>query len=247
MFFMKTIILFFSFLFSLNGFCQASLCRTSIWDKSEVFQKNEVNKYADYDFSVLWNTTENNAVYGIIGDNYQRMRIKFISIKRNQKNKNEYLVHGKSQVKSNTCDFTGTITILNIKELKKAKFGLDDEYKNAGIKSQGLLAASYKFIEDKKQKNTGEFQGKLETIFYVAKNNAVKYHDIESYRDGYFNNAFTGTWKSNNSVQEKICNWGDYRIPNINCDFDIGAGELSVSKKYLKNGWLDKPNEKWWK
>ncbi|KQB42455.1 hypothetical protein [Flavobacterium aquidurense] len=244
---MKNIILFLLFSFTQNLFSQENLCRTSIWDNSELFQKNEIEKYANHDFSVLWNQTENNLVYGIIGDNYERILIKFISIKRNEKNKNEYIVHGKSAVKSNICDFTGTITILKIQELKKPKLGLDDEYKTAGIKSQGLLVANYKFVENKNQKNTGEFYGKLQAIFYVDKYGVVKYNDIESYRDNYFNNIFVGVWKSNTSGKEKKCNWGDYRVPNVNCDFDIGAGQLSISAKYLKNGWLVKPNQKWWK
>lgn len=244
---MKNITLLLYFLFSLNTFSQDNLCRTSIWNNAELFQKNELNKYTNNDFSVLWNKTENKYVYGVIGDNYQRILIKFISIKRNDKNKNEYIVNGKSQVKSNICDFAGTITITTIQELKKVKFGLDDEYKNSGIKSQGLLVANYKFVENKSQKNAGEFQGKLVTIFYVDKNGFIKYNDIEIHKDSYFNNAFVGTWKSNNFGKEKVCNWGDYRVPNTNCDFDIGAGELSISKKYLKNGWEDETYQKWWK
>jgi hypothetical protein len=243
---MKNINIFLFFLFVLNAFSQEKVCRTAICDKSEVFQKNEWDKYTGYDFSNLWNSTDNE-VYGVIGDNYQRIFIKFISIKRNEKNKAEYIVYGKSNVTSNICDFVGTITIIEIHELKKPKFGVDDEYKNNGIKSQGLLVASYKFIENKSQKNTGEFYGKVQTIFYIDKNNLIKYNDIESYRDNYFNNAFVGIWKSNNSGKEKICNWGDYRVPSVNCNFDIGSGELSVSEKYIKNGWEVKPKQKWWK
>ncbi|KQO21142.1 hypothetical protein ASF10_13530 [Flavobacterium sp. Leaf82] len=243
---MKNIILFLVFFFSLNVFSQEKLCRTDIWDNAELFQKNEIEKYANNDFSVLWNHTQNYLVYGVIGDNYQRISIKFISIKRNEKSKNEYIIRGKSQVNSNICDFIGTITILKIQELKKMKFGIDDEYKNAGIKSQGLLIANYKFTEDKNQKDTGEFRGTLQTIFYVDKNDFIKYNDIESHKDSYFNNAFTGKWKSNNSGKEKICNWGDYRVPSVNCNFDIGSGELSVAEKYLKNGWNVKSKQKWW-
>lgn len=241
---MKNIILILFFFFTLTAFSQGNLCRTFIWDQSEVFQKNEVDKYSHYDFSNVWNT--NNDVYGVIGDNYQRILIKFISIKRNEKNKTEYIVRGKSSVKSNVCYFIGTITIVKVQELKKPKFGIDDEYKNAGIKKQGLLIANYKFTEDKNQKDTGEFRGTLQTIFYVDKNDFIKYNNIESHKDSYFNNAFTGKWKSNNSGKEKICNWGDYRVPNVNCNFDIGSGELSVAEKYLKNGWNVKPKQKWW-
>ena len=48
---------------------------------------------------------------------------------------------------------------------------------------------------------------------------------------------FVGNWKMYKSKIEKICNWGDYRVPYTKCDFDIGAGELSISEKYSKNGY----------
>jgi hypothetical protein len=213
------------------------LCRTQILAKEELFPKNEMDKYLKNDFSNIWNKTENNLVYGIIGDNYERILIKFTSIRKSKEKTNEYLVSGISKVKSNSCNFKGKITIISINELKQVKFGVDDEYKNAGIKKQGLLKAVYEFIEDEKQKGSGKFSGKLESIWYLDKNDLIQYNDIEIDSDKYFNNAFTGVWKSNNTGNQKICNWGDYRVPNVNCDFDIGSAELSVSQKYQKNGW----------
>jgi len=53
------------------------------------------------------------------------------------------------------------------------------------------------------------------------------------------NNAFVGVWKSYSTSKEKDCNWADYRVPIANRDFDIGAGEFSVSEKYWNKGWLD--------
>jgi hypothetical protein len=244
---MKNISLFLFFVIALNAFSQENVCRKNVLNTDAVFQKNEIDKYQKYDFSSLWTQTENNLIYGVIGNQYQRILIKFISIKKDAKNPNEYIVYGKSQVKSNTCDFVGKITIIKIQELKKLQFGVDDEYKDKGIKSQSLLTASYKFIENSLQKDTGEFQGTLQTIWYLDKNNGIKYNDIEKDSDSYINNAFVGVWKSNVSKKEKICNWGDYRVPNVNCDFDIGTGELSISKKYLKNGWEIKSQTKWWK
>ncbi|MFD2940399.1 hypothetical protein [Flavobacterium notoginsengisoli] len=199
-----------------------------------------------YDFSNVWNKTDNNLVYGIIGDNYERILIKFTSIKKSKEKTNEYFVSGKSKVKSNICHFKGKITIVGINEFKQLSFGVDDEYKDAGIKKQGLLTAVYEFVEDEKQKGSGKFSGKLESIWYLDKNNLIQYNDIEINSDKYFNNAFIGVWKSNNSGKQKVCNWGDYRVPNVNCDFDIGSGELSVSQKYQKNGWWIKPKSEWW-
>jgi len=243
---MKNTLLLICIFISFNLFSQKNFCRVEVLPVEEIFQENEINKYLKYDFSNLWNTTDNNLIYGIIGDNYERIQIKFTSIKRNKNKTNEYWVSGKSRVKSNICDFKGKITILAINEVKQQRFGVDDEYKDKGIKKQGLLTAIYEFDEDSSQKGSGKFSGRLQSIWYLDKDNLMQYNDIEIDSDGYFNNAFTGAWKSNNSGKEKVCNWGDYRVPNVNCDFDIGSAELSVSEKYQKNGWWIKPKLNWW-
>ncbi|WP_276380067.1 hypothetical protein [Flavobacterium sp. H4147] len=242
---MKKVVLFICLFLGFSSWSQ-NLCWTEILTKEELHKQNELEKYVKYDFSNLWNKSENNLVYGVIGDNYERILIKLISIKRNKDKRNEYFVSGKSRVKSNTCDFKGKITIVKVNEVIEPKFGVDDEYKNAGIKKQGLLNAVYEFFEDHKQKGSGKFSGKLQSLWYLDKNDLMQYNDIEMDSDSYFNNAFTGIWKSNNSGKEKVCNWGDYRVPNVNCDFDIGSGEFSVSEKYQKNGWWIKPKLNWW-
>jgi hypothetical protein len=215
-------------------------------DKEELNSKNEVTEFLKYDFSELWLKTENSFVYGIIGDEYQRILMKFLTVEKNLNNNNEYFVFGKSSVKGNLCEFVGKITIIKIQESKRKQFGVDDEFKNQGIKTQGLLTAKYEFNENKQQNHSGCFSGTLQSKWFLDKNDKVKYDDVNLVSDGYFNNAFVGTWKMYNSNIEKICNWGDYRVPNANCDFDIGTGELSISEKYIKNGWWVKPKQKWW-
>ena len=118
-------------------------------------------------------------------------------------------------------------------------YGVDDYFKDKGITSQGILSiATYIFKENKAQKHSGFFKGKLYSKFFKSKN-FVEYDAIELDKDGYVNNAFVGTWKSYKTQKEKLCNWGDYRVLFANEDFDIGAAEFSPSKKYLKNGWLN--------
>jgi len=243
---MKIKILIVFILFSFQNYGQENLCRKDIIEENYVSKKNEIEKYSKYDFSSLWLKTENDFVYGIIGDEYQRILMKFIFIQRGLESSNEYLVYGKSSVKSSVCDFVGKITIIKIQELEDQKLGVDEEYKNSGIKSQGLLTAKYEFFENKEQNHSGVFQGALQSKWYLDKDEKMKYNDVDLNADGYFNNAFVGIWKMYNSNIEKICNWGDYRVPYTKCDFDIGAGELSISEKYLKNGWWVKPKQKWW-
>ncbi len=201
--------------------------------------KNEADKYVEYNFSTLWTKTDNEFVYGIIGDEHQRIRIKLISVKRNQENPKEYFVVGKSCVKETICDFEGIIRISEIRTVKNLHFGVDNEYEKKGIKSQGILIATYKFKENKKQAHSGIFSGQLYSKWYLDTKSEIKYDDIQSISDGYLNNAFIGIWKSYSTSKEKICSWADYRVPNANQDFDVGAGEFSVSEKYWDKGWLD--------
>lgn len=207
--------------------------------EEELQDENIVNELSKYDFSNLWTFTKNQFVYGIIGSDHQRLRIKLISIDRNPFDSLEYIVFGKSMVKETICEFVGVIRLIENRELEKFHYGVDNEYKKDGILGQGLLVAEYEFRENRAQNYSGLIKGKLYSKWYLDSNKNIKYDDIQSIADGYSNNAFIGTWESYKSNKIKICNWGDYRIPQVNKDFDIGAGEFSVSEKYWEKGWLD--------
>jgi hypothetical protein len=205
--------------------------------ENELRTENQLVEYNHFDFSCLWNKTDNNNILGIIGLEHQRIKIKLISVKKNPDNPNVYFVSGKSKVKETICDFNGTINLTEIKEVRKLHFGVDDEYADKGIKSQGVLIADYEFKENEEQKHSGIFKGQLYSKWYLTSGNQMEYDDIQFISDGYTNNAFVGTWKSYTTGIEKICNWADYRVPKANQDFDIGAGEFSPSKKYYEQGW----------
>ncbi|WP_405369439.1 hypothetical protein [Nonlabens sp. Asnod2-A12] len=207
--------------------------------EDELTSGNLLSDYEQYDFSNVWKKTSNEVIFGIIGEDHQRIRIKLLSINKNPEKPNEYNVYGKSMVKETVCDFFGIITIKKIKEVKRLHFGVDNEYKNKGIKKQGILIAEYSFDENAQQKHSGVFNGNLYSKWYLNKNDKMEYDDIQSISDSYTNNAFIGIWKSYSTDKEKVCNWADWRVPNSNQDFDIGAGEFNVSEKYWKKGWLD--------
>ena len=61
-----------------------------------------------------------------------------------------------------------------IQESKREHFGVDDEYKNSGIKTQGLLSAKYEFYENKLQSHSGFFSGDLETKWFLDKDNKIE-------------------------------------------------------------------------
>ncbi len=224
--------------------------------------KLETQKLVNKNFSKIWIQTENSKIFGIIGDDCERLRIKLISVKQNPKNHYEYFVKGKSKVRNVIEDFEGKIIIEKIYQTQYNYFGVDNELKNK-VKLTGLIVANYVFLENKKQEHSGKFTGKFYSKFYIDNNNILKYDDLNAHSDGYINNAFVGNWTMYNSKISKITNWGDYRVPFSPNDFDIGAGEFSPSEKYLKNGWqtyrdilftykpnpksLKIENENWWK
>jgi hypothetical protein len=189
-----------------------------------------------YDFSKIFTHTENPSVYGFIGENFQRIRIKFITIKRDSIATDIYHVYGKSMVKSTIDEFQGTIKISNIRKFKETSNGLDNEFKNKGIKGQYIIIGDYRFEENNTQAHSGLYKGNFKSEFYIDKNDNIKYDDIDSYADGYSNNQYVGEWISYDNKLIKKCNWGDFRIPNSS-KFDIGTGEFSPSDQYLKYGW----------
>lgn len=234
---MRKIIILLILIFNTTLVFSQNICQDDILNDEEIIEKDITSNFIIYDFSNIWLATENRNIFGIIGNDYQRIKIKFLTVARNENNPNEYLVYGKSNVKNQICDFAGKITIKKIQEIKREHFGVDDEFKNSGIKAQGLLTAKYEFYENKNQTHSGIFSGELKSKWILDKGNLIKYDDINSVADGYFNNSFVGVWKMYDSNNEKKCNWADFRVPNIECDFDIGAGEFSPCEKYQKNGW----------
>lgn len=209
----------------------------AFFQEYELKPDNKLTRYKKYDFAPLWTQTENRYVYGIIGKDNQRIKIKFTSITRNPNNSTEYLVIGKSAVKNNICAFQGTIRVREIREVKQLHYGVDDAYKNRGILAQGILVADYEFFETKGQPHSGVFRGKLYTAWYLDKAHNLKYNDIQSQSDGYLNNAFVGNWSMYDADLVQVCNWADHRVPNPAAGFDMGAGEFSPADKYLAKGW----------
>lgn len=178
--------------------------------------------------SPLFTQISNSGVMGFIGKEYQRLRIKFISVIRNNDSPDQYFVYGKSMVKENVCEFQGVITIRKVEY-----FPPDPEFKDT---KQGALRGDYVFNENPLQKHAGQFKGTFQTNFYIDKDGKILYDDLMGSADGFSNNLFTGTWTSFTTKASRPCNWGDYRIPDSG-DLDNGAGEFHPSEKYIANGW----------
>ncbi|MFN3136956.1 MAG: hypothetical protein ACE37L_04680 [Allomuricauda sp.] len=247
-----------------------SIRLTTVWHEQylknftysdDLKKENLLPHYTKFDFSKIWNQTSNDRVWGIIGQDYQRIRIKLLSIEQDLKKPSIYHIKGKSNVKGNICDFKGTIKLKKVFELKEDEVrpkSMEDDWDMSDIKNRGVLVAEYIFYEEKSQKYSGAFKGFLYSKWYLDWENEIKYDDYEVFLK---NNAFKGIWVSYATGKSKICNWGDFHVPDVNDDFDVGSGEFYPNKKYddkgwgsLKKAWLDddiKAKEielaEWWK
>ncbi len=250
---MKKIIVFILLLSGVNLWAQDYL---SNYDNLK--KNNYLNQFSHFDFSQIWIDSNNErGIYGIIGENHQRIKIKILNIEKSPYNDNTYLFIGKTKVKNNIVDFNGVIKVRKILLFKHTK-----KYYGDLVKQNGVIVANYKFVEPEKQSGSGIFRGKLYSNWVIMKKtpNKVEYDDLEYSSDSFNNNVFIGSWTSYRTKKQKKCNWGDWRVPFANSEFDIGAGEFSPSDKYLQFGWenyrkafveQDKEaqkieEEKWW-
>ncbi len=169
-----------------------------------------------------WEFDENQPI-GYLGNNFERLRIKFISVIKNPLDPTEYLIYGKSKVKNNICSFQGKLTID-----RSITFNEDDDT----LTLFGELSGHYTLFEDQKQPGTGIFKGVFETYFSFGENNEIVYGSLTDYST----NQFEGNWTNYKTLKSIKCNWGDYRIPDSK-NLDIGEGEFVPSDNYKNLGW----------
>jgi hypothetical protein len=205
---------------------------------------NLIGDFEDYDFSDLWLTNQN-SVLGFSGDNYTRLQIHFLDIKKCKILPTYYSVKGKAKVGSIISEFEGIFKILFIGEADKqirdemlsdAMAYNDPELLERANNPRFIIIAEYMLNETRISDQSGIYVGILNTYFY-SRNDSVFYDDKDlEYSDSYSNNLFAGAWINCNGNDEKKCCWGNFRIPDSG-DLDIGASEFSPNDKYLKFGW----------
>jgi len=189
------------------------------------------NRSKPEDLSFLWkhascDTCGLNQPLGFIGADFQRFYIHFDSV-IHEPFRNYYVVSGKTRVKTFTDRFGGTLWIDSISLLPR------DEYIPY---QEGFIIGHYLFFEDRSSPTAGVFTGRFSTGIYFDSANRIHLNDLWDGADGWNNNQFEGRWTSFKDNTEKICNWGDYRIPSSG-DLDGGAAEFVPQPKYAGKGW----------
>lgn len=219
---------------SLSGYCQSQQQQYLEEVEDQLQHENVKAEFEDFDFSTLM--IPKGDFLGYIGDDFRRIKVFYTSIQKDTHNPDLYLVKGVTVVSNNKCDFSGVITIKEIRELKEMKLGENDVFADAGFKAQGVLIADYIFKENPEQSHVGTFEGTMILDWVLSKHNVLHINDIDNFLGGYKNNQHIGTWTQYGSSIPKTCNWGYRRIP-FSGDLDIGTGEFSVHPKYKNKDW----------
>lgn len=188
----------------------------------------------DLDAPAVWQATSHAAVYGIIGNKHQRIRMVFTKAEQSRKNPAIVNIQGVSSVNGNLGHFRGTLTIDSVARLHPPNH--PDVKKRKGPESY-VLMGSYAFSENTSQFHSGVFEGQFWTKVYRDAKGRFVLDKRMHWSDSYLNNAFVGTWTIHDGSLSMLCNWGDYRVPQCADDFDIGVSRLIVADKYHGHGW----------
>jgi len=190
---------------------------TTLWHAPKIYFVGAPNPWDDFPEPL-----------GFIGSNYQRFYIHYTSVIKDAKNPYLYNIKGKTRVKNNICSFTGTIMV------KQAKRNLEPNMEYPKYK-YGYLICQVDLKEDPKQPGSGTISGKLTTNWYMNERGQFAYDTLIP-ADGFDNNQCVARWTSYKGGASKVCNWGDFKIPESG-DLDFSVSELMVKEKYVKNGW----------
>ena len=188
-------------------------------------------------FDSIWLTPHRKSTLGFVGSDYQRVRIRFLTVTREsvtkegvtreRKSPPVFAVTGKTMVREVICAFKGRIEVTEAKGIRTPK---DSSNRRA------VLMGRYRFDEDAHCRDPGRFKGVFTSNILLVGKTGVRYDTLEREADGFWNNAFVGTWKKPGDSLASICNWGDYRIP-YSGNLDEGVGEFSVAADYRRFGW----------
>ena len=191
------------------------------------------SEIAQYDMSSFFLRTDNSPYshfIGFIGDDLQRFYIHFTEMKKSAEDPYRYLVRGKTRVKKNVYDVTGTMTIL--RSGRRA-----EQEQDSPEFPEGFILAQVDLAEDKKQADTGTITGQMFTEFYLDEQGVMKAGDVP----GTKSLQFSCTWTSYKTGAKKVCNFGEGRIPRTGLPkgvrLDVGDGEFSPDFQYSDKGW----------
>lgn len=202
--------------------------------QDNAYHTDAVTHTDNWDFSTIW-TDETHHVIGFIGEQFQRLDIKYLSITKDYTRPQVYYVYGKSKVKNNICAFQGTIHI--VKHYKQTK------NIHSGYRQEGYIIANCDWYEKQDEIHSGYFKGVLQTFYAISQDGKLVYPDDGEEPASNYNNGFVGTWTDYTTGKSKPAHWGADFVP-LSGDLNVAVaiGDFIPNQKYHKNGWTATQN-----
>ena len=168
---------------------------------------------------------------GTIGDDNQRIEIRFIEISKDSESHFKYYVKGKSRVMNNVCDFDGYMIIEQIMLLNEAKRDSHEPDLSGGI-----IYGRYYLNENPYQKHVGRFTGDFKSMFDKSPNGLALNNTWFGQEEF---NSFMGNWANYDKSKPKYCSWG-LQIPlskNEDLFKHYDKEFYLFNSKYMGKGW----------
>jgi len=226
-------------------FLTESLSTPRHWDPLSLDSTELLSQLTHFDYSSLW-TEYDKDILAFAGDDYQRLRVKYLAVVKNAEDPTRYYVYGKRMVESDICPFMGEIKLIHIRMFSESERKREYERATAPHVDEWAihrfsypeysLFAQYRFFENPNQAGTGFFEGILRTDFYVDSGKIV-YDTLDFWSDGYCNNQYVGTLTIYAGGAPQKSYWGEWWIP-LSGDFSVFEGaEWGPGRKYWDKGW----------
>lgn len=187
----------------------------------EWFELDENGRVIDQEEDTLKRPT----VLGYVGGDFCRFRIHFTVVKKVGL---DYQVRGVAGILNARYNFEGVINLDSVK-VEEMSAEAKEAYGQVGIEEYGTIYASYRFVVGSRPyggEGVGDTLRGTAWYGYMKMNGTYMYDCSDIYADGFCNNQYEGVWVTKDGKTQKVCNWGDFRIPNSD-GLDIGAGVFS--------------------
>jgi hypothetical protein len=207
--------------------------------------------------------TDSYAHDGAIGDNYRRLQIYMGEVIKSGIDSLQYIVKGKTKVKSNICNFVGKVRLTHATKSEETGEESAEAEQGAPYEVMGSLGGTFEFLEDKDQRDAGSFSGSF-TLLWNIDGYRITFGDIwYTYRMSTLN--FSGIWTPyGNGTSKKVC-WSNYLAECLPSDFNCSDGpDIIPCEEFGREGWATLAamfnaateaqrnearkieNEKWW-
>ncbi|MFW5645265.1 MAG: hypothetical protein ACOCZL_05080, partial [Bacteroidota bacterium] len=136
------------------------------------------------DLGFLWRgeRSQSNRI-GYIGEEFQRLEVRFLSVIKNFDNPYEYFIYGKTRVENVICEFQGSLLI------SETGYIQEDEHSEF---ERAYISGNFVLFEDQVCRHSGIFRGKFLTGIYHDDQGNIYYDDLDRDEDDYINNEFFG-------------------------------------------------------